>query len=135
MKSVEREAWNASKEVIAKFLGNYKDPNYKQIVEKMSEKFIALGCALSLKVHFLNVHLDYFPENLGAVSEEQGERFHQDIKKMETRCHGRWNVYVMGDYCWLLHRDDPQATYKRKTEALKEKGKGTTRTLVQSKCK
>jgi hypothetical protein len=74
MKTVEREAWNAFKEVIAKFLGNYKDPNYKQIVEKMLEKFIALGCA-SLKVHFLNAHLDYFPENLGAVSEEQGERF------------------------------------------------------------
>jgi hypothetical protein len=40
---------------------------------------------MSLKVHFLNAHLDYFPENLGAVSEKKGERFHQDIKKMETR--------------------------------------------------
>jgi hypothetical protein len=78
MKIVEREDLNAFKEVIAKFLGNYKDPNYKKIVEKMLEKFITLGCAMSLKVHFLNAHLDYFPENLGAVSEEQGERFHQD---------------------------------------------------------
>jgi hypothetical protein len=85
LKTVEREAWNAFKEVIAKFLGNYKDPNCKQIVEKMLEHFIALGCALSLKVHFLNVHLDYFTENLGAVSEKLGERFHQDIKEMETR--------------------------------------------------
>jgi hypothetical protein len=34
MKTVEREAWNAFKEVISKFLGNYKDPNYKQIMEK-----------------------------------------------------------------------------------------------------
>jgi hypothetical protein len=80
MKTVEREAWNAFKEVIVKFLGNYKDPNYKQIVEKMLEKFKALDCAMSLKVHFLNARLDYFPENLGAVSEEQGERFHKDIK-------------------------------------------------------
>jgi hypothetical protein len=39
---------------------------------------------MSLKLHFLNAHLDYFPENLGAVSEELGERFHQDIKEMET---------------------------------------------------
>jgi hypothetical protein len=75
MKTVEREAWNAFKEVIAKFLGNYKDPNYKQIVEKMLETFITLGCDMSLKVHFLNAHLDCFPENLGAVSEEQGQRF------------------------------------------------------------
>jgi hypothetical protein len=35
MKTVEREAWNAIKEVIAKLLGKYKDPNYKKIVEKM----------------------------------------------------------------------------------------------------
>jgi hypothetical protein len=80
MITVERGAWNAFKEVIAKLLGNYKDPNYKQILEKVLEKFIALGCAMSLKVHFL----DYFPENIGAVSKEQGERFHQDIKEMET---------------------------------------------------
>jgi hypothetical protein len=86
---------------------NHKDPNYKQIVEKMLENFIALRCAMSLKVHFLNAHLDYFPENLGAVSEEQGESFHHDIKEMETRYQRRQNVNMMGDYCWLLHRDDP----------------------------
>jgi hypothetical protein len=33
--------------------------------------------------------VDYFPENLGAVSEEQGERFHKDIKGMETWYQGR----------------------------------------------
>jgi hypothetical protein len=64
---------------------------------------------MCLKVYFLNAHVDYFSENLGAVSEEQGERFHQDIKEMETRFQGRWNVSMMRDYCWLLHRDDPQA--------------------------
>jgi len=36
---------------------------------------------MSVKVHFLHSHLDYFPENLGAMSEEQGERFHQDLKQ------------------------------------------------------
>jgi hypothetical protein len=38
---------------------------------------------MSLKIHFLNSHLDFIPENLGAVSEEQGERFHRDSKKIE----------------------------------------------------
>ncbi|KRX78455.1 putative ATP-dependent RNA helicase DDX23 [Trichinella sp. T6] len=32
-----------------------------------------------LKLHFLHSHLDFFPQNLGDVSEEQGERFHHDI--------------------------------------------------------
>ena len=44
---------------------------------------------MSVKVHFLHSHLDYFPENLGAMSEEQGERFHQDLKTMEKRYQGR----------------------------------------------
>jgi hypothetical protein len=29
------------------------------------------------------------------VSEEQGERFHQDIKEMEWRYQGRWNVNMI----------------------------------------
>jgi hypothetical protein len=49
----------------------------------MLTKFKDLGCSMSLKVHFLASHLDYYTENLGAVSKEQGERFHQDIKEME----------------------------------------------------
>lgn len=40
-------------------------------------------------------NLDKFPENLGDVSEEQGERFHQDIKQIGRR----WNVTMMADYC------------------------------------
>jgi hypothetical protein len=43
--------------------------------------------------------LQNFSENLGAVSEEQGEPFRQDIKEMERRHQGRWNVNMMGDYC------------------------------------
>jgi hypothetical protein len=55
----------------------------------MLDKFKELGCNMSFKVHFLDSHLDNFPANLGAVSEEQAERFHQDIKEMERRCQGR----------------------------------------------
>ena len=43
----------------------------------------ALGCRMSLKVHFLHAHLDYFPQNLGDMSEEHGERFHLVVKSME----------------------------------------------------
>ena len=46
----------------------------------MLRNFQALGARMSIKLHYLFSHLDYFPENLGDVSEEQGVRFHQDIK-------------------------------------------------------
>jgi len=32
---------------------------------------------MSLKVHFLHSDVNYFPENLEAVIEEQGESFHK----------------------------------------------------------
>jgi len=38
---------------------------------------------MSLKIHFLESQLDFFPENLGEVSDEHGERFHQNIMAME----------------------------------------------------
>lgn len=37
---------------------------------------------MSLIVHVSQLPLDYFPDSLGAMSEEQG-RFYQDIKKLE----------------------------------------------------
>ena len=79
----EKEAWAGFKNVVNGFLGNKKELNHKFIVDNMLQKYMILGCNMSLKVHFLHSHLNYFPYNLGAVNEEQGERFHQDTKEME----------------------------------------------------
>ena len=54
---------------------------------------------MSVKMHYLFSHIDQFPENLGAMSDKQGERFHQDIKEMKTRYQGRWDAAIMADYC------------------------------------
>lgn len=37
-----------------------------------------------LKKHFLDFHLDFVPNNCGAVSDEHGECFHQDIATPEN---------------------------------------------------
>jgi hypothetical protein len=84
---------------LKKFLGNVKDPQYEKIVGNMLEKLQILECNMSLKLHFLHFHLDYFPKNLGDLSEEHGERFHQDVKEMERRYQGRWDVSMKADYC------------------------------------
>lgn len=123
MKEIERSAWQSFKEVVKKFLGNYRDTDFENIVGNMMKNLKALGCSMSLKLHFLNSHLNYFPENLGAVSEEQGERFHQDIKEMERRYQGQWNVNMIADYCWMLHREEPQAVHKRKSSKRSFEGK------------
>ena len=65
---------------------------------------------MSLKLYFLHSHLDHFPENLGDLSEEQGERFHQDMKEMERRYQGRWGKSMLADYLWMLKRDVQEYT-------------------------
>lgn len=72
---------------------------------------------MSIKMHFLYSHLDFFPLNLGAESDEQGERFHQDMAAIERRYQGFWDEGMMADYCWFLIREDPTLK-KRKTSSL-----------------
>jgi hypothetical protein len=64
MTEVERVAWIAFSSVVTKFLGNNKDPDYVTIVANVLEKFKVLECVMSLKIHFLNSHLDFFPKIL-----------------------------------------------------------------------
>ncbi|GBM57389.1 hypothetical protein AVEN_59873-1 [Araneus ventricosus] len=71
---------------------------------------------MSLKVHFLDSHMDYFPENLGEVSEELGKRFRQDIKEMKRRYQGKWNLSMIVDCCWMLRTDNPFKVHKRKSD-------------------
>ena len=85
----EREPWCAFRDIVNGYLGNKKAPKYKQLVGKLLESYKNLDCRMSLKVLFLHSHLDFFRENLGEVSEKQGERFHHDIAKMEKRYQGR----------------------------------------------
>ena len=73
---------------------------------------------MTLKMHFLHSHLDKFPINLGAQSDEQGERFHQDMCKIEDNYKGFWNVAMLADYCWLLINED-KSTKKRKCSKRK----------------
>lgn len=53
------------KDVIDKFLGNKRDPNYVAIVKRMIDTFEKMGVQMSLKIHFLAYHLNFFPSNLG----------------------------------------------------------------------
>ena len=101
----DKNDWIAFIQVVNNFLGNTKSPKYKEIVKAFLDDFHKLGCNMSVKVYFLHSHLEYFPENLGALSEEQGESFHQDIKIMEERNEGRWNINMIADYYWCLMRD------------------------------
>lgn len=122
----EKKAWLSFKEIKQNFLGHVKDPNYKVIVSNLVRNYGEIGCLMSFKLHLINSHVDCFPDNVGDYSEEQGERFHQDIKTMETRYQGFENAdeHMLADYCWSLKRDTPN---EHKRKALRRSFKETCR--------
>ncbi|GBM91969.1 hypothetical protein AVEN_141708-1 [Araneus ventricosus] len=78
--------------------------------------FQDFGCNMTLKIHFLDSHLNFFPDNCGKVSDEHGERFHQDIANIKKGYHGKWSTVVLVDYCWTLIRVAPHVHYKRQSK-------------------
>ena len=116
MTNSEKMAWKSFRVVVNGFLGKHKSHNYEELVFDMISKLGSMGCNMSIKLHYLHSHLDFFPPNLGDVSEEHGERFHQDIMVMEKRYVGSWNERMMGDYVWNLLRESP-IDYKRKSRS------------------
>ena len=101
--------------IVKEFLGNTKAGNYKDFVETLLDSFHALGCNMSINVHFLKSHLNEFLANIGDVNYEHGERFHQDIKVMEERYQGRWNTYMMADCCWSIRRECVDLKHSRRS--------------------
>lgn len=112
LSKVEKKAWKSFRNLVHGFLGNYRDPMFKQLVNDLLKFYEAIGARMSLKMHFLMSHLDKFPENLGAFSDEHGERFHQEMLSIEKRFSGKFQTSMLGDYCWSILRNS-DCQYKR----------------------
>ncbi|UYV64609.1 hypothetical protein LAZ67_3001303 [Cordylochernes scorpioides] len=83
---------------------------------------------MSLKIHFLHSHLDFFPDNLGAVSDEHGERFHQAISSMEKRYQGIvLSVDVIDNYTYPKKE---VLFYKRKLKIAEDRDSSMSHKLT-----
>jgi hypothetical protein len=115
----EKASWDIFKFVVKGFLGNRRAQNYEELVNNLLQSYQNLGCNMSLKIHFLHSRLDFFPENCGAVGDENGERFDQHISSMEIRYQGKWNCAMLADCCWTLARDAPTVECNRQAKQKK----------------
>jgi len=87
---------------LEKMLGNplqqLSKTSYHDFLKQLLKSYEQSGCNMSVKVHFLHSHLNYFPENLEIMLEEQGESFHQDKKNGEkipgTLEYQQWQIIV-----------------------------------------
>jgi hypothetical protein len=112
----ENKALDTFRQVSTNFLWNIKAENYKELIEDTLSMYHKLGCNMSLKIHMLHSHLDFFPDNCGKASDEHGECFHQEIATMEKRYQGKWSTSMLADYCWTLTRNAPEQLHKRQAK-------------------
>jgi hypothetical protein len=109
----EKYVWLTFKAICLHFVGNVKAENYKKAFEELLYAHQTMGCNMSFNIYCLHPHLDFFPPNLGAVSDKHGEKFHQDISTMEKRCAGKWLQKVLADCSWNLSEEASTESYKR----------------------
>ena len=90
MSQEEKNGWIAFSQVVNNLLGNTKSPEYKEIVKTLLDNFHKLDCNMSVKVHFLHSHLEYFPENLGALVRSKVRGFTRTVKswRRDTKVDG-----------------------------------------------
>jgi len=112
----EKVAWQSFEKFSNGFLGNFKVADLKELVQDLMNSYEQLGCNMSLKIYFLFLRPDFFPLNHGAVSDEHGECFHQDISVMEHRYKGKWSAAILGDYYSMMKRDAPETKYHRQAK-------------------
>ena len=85
----ELDAWVSFGKVCTDFLGCHYSENFRDVIAEMLNTYKTFGCKLSLKVHFLDYHLNFFHKNMSDVSDEHRERFHHDISVIEYRHKGK----------------------------------------------
>jgi hypothetical protein len=84
------------------FLGNEEAENYIEIIQELISLYSIMGCNMSLKLHLLHSHLDFFsPEHMGAVCDEHGESLIRIFPKLK-----RGTVEnMLSDHCWSYIRE------------------------------
>jgi len=76
----EKNACDTFRLVSTNFLGNIRAKNYNELIENVLSLYHKRGYNMSLKIHMLHSHLDFFPDNCGMFSDEHGEPF---IRKLQ----------------------------------------------------
>ena len=65
---------HAFKWIFSNFRENFKSLSYQKGVAELLAANKEMGRRMSLKMRFFHSHLEFSPENLGAVSDKKGEK-------------------------------------------------------------
>lgn len=98
------------------FLGNVREKNYKQLVNRLKKSFKELNVTVSPKMHYVFNHLDSFAIRCGGYSDEQGEKVHQLIKFFQKNYKGKNSLGILTDYHWSIKDEQDVKLLGRKNQ-------------------
>ena len=87
-------------EFTKQFLGYTRFVIYEVLISNLLKDFKTPECNMWFKVHFLYFHLDYYPTNLGVVSDEHDKRIHSDIMNIVKKYQGEPTSDMLADLSW-----------------------------------
>lgn len=76
----------------------------------MSAAFYRINVRMSLKIYFLQCHVEKFAEQTPSESDDHGERFHKVTARREYWYSCKQLDALSGDICWNLHDEDDDYT-------------------------
>lgn len=82
MNDKEMDVWFSFVVVMENVSCNKKSDVYETLVPAFLTAFHDLGWKICVQLHSLYSHINRFLENLGEVTDEQCELFHQELKTM-----------------------------------------------------
>ena len=60
LNEIELATWKSFKQICLNFLGLHKSDDVENVVANLLRNYHIMGCKMSLKVHFLLLHLPFF---------------------------------------------------------------------------
>ena len=112
----EKAAWQSFEKFSNGFLGNFKAAYFRELIQYLVDSYEQLECNMSLKMHFLFSHLEFFPLNCGGVSNLTWGALPSRHFSDGAQVQREMSAAMLGDYCLMVKRDAPETKYHRQAK-------------------
>ena len=111
----ELRAWEAFKSVCSGFLGNTLVPDYQACIEKLLKSYEDIGCRMSLKIHFLHSHLNFFPQWVMSMEKDSTKTLRRWRTTIKTNGTPAWWETSAGCSCVTSRRQNTPDLLRKHT--------------------
>jgi hypothetical protein len=108
----KKPATEGVKRICNDLLGYHKVANYQDVVQDLLTSVKAMGCNMSLKMHFLESYLDSFSPKISVKSAKNTVKdFTKTLRLWKRRTNANEPLSMLADYCWAVKWDVPDVKY------------------------